>query len=219
MSNAAPTGLQRDVPPPYWDDRPLYIIGGGSSITDFDFDKLRPLGRLLGCNRSAFYARTDALVTLDQNWVRNDRVEIQRFVDNGGEAYIALPPNHPVVGTIKGPNVHWLYRRRNPGLPKNPCDLYGTNTGYAALCLAWVKRAQDVAMLGYDMGYGADRQTHCHGGYNWHNKRGDRFMANWARDFSLAAAQFDNAGVRVVNFIGEPRSRVEAFQVSSLEDL
>ena len=41
------------IGPPWWDDRPLWIVGGGSSLSGYDLSDLWISGRVLGVNRAA----------------------------------------------------------------------------------------------------------------------------------------------------------------------
>jgi len=86
-------------------------------------------------------------------------------------------------------------------------------SGYAALNVAFLKRATHIALLGFDM----------YGGY-WHrayNHLGGPRISEmsdvWSAAFEPAARQLENAGVIVTNY--SPDSRITAFPKATLEQL
>jgi len=207
-----------------WSQWPVYILGGGPSLMDFDFSRLFGAGLLVGVNKGAFkryapslVADCDVMVTLDQHFVRQHRAEIQAFVDEGGEAILIMPPSENGHRPVEG--ATYLYRRRNQGLSDNPADIYGVNSGYAALNAAYLMGAKEIGLLGFDMARAADGRTHHHEGYAWHNPDSHRMMDRWATNFEMARQQLDDAGVHVTNFVGTPRSKVTAFETAPLSDL
>lgn len=196
---------------------PVYSVGGGTSLIGFDFGRLRGKGILVGVNKSAWLYGLDVMVTLDQHFAKEHREDIQAFVDDGGEAILAMPPSETGHKPIRG--ATYVHRRRNEGLSDDPTSLYGVNSGYAALGVAYLRRAPSVALLGYDMQYGKDGRTHHHDGYPWHNKASHRMMDKWATNFEMAAQQCATTGVEVINFVGAPDSKITAFPKASLGDL
>lgn len=199
-----------------WVDRPVYIIGGGPSLVGFDFKRIRGLGVLVGVNRSAFIADTDVLVTLDRMFARNFRDDVARFVDSGKEAVLAMVPNEDTHEPISG--ATYVTARRNRGLSDDPRDLRGVNSGYAALGLAYLRRAKEIALLGFDFQWTGGK-SHFHSGYRWQNKNAHRMLNRWATDFELAGQQLAEIGANVVNYVGPQGSMVKAFPVQSLGEL
>ena len=196
---------------------PVYIIGGGTSLTGFDCDIIRGKGLLVGVNKAAWLHDCDALVTLDQHFAKEHRNDIREFVKGGGEAILAMPPSEN--GHVAIPGATYVYRRRNDGLSDDPTSIYGVNSGFAALGAAYLKGAPFIGLLGFDMQYGKDGRTHWHDGYRWHNKAAHRMMGKWANAFNTAAEQCSQKGIEVVNYIGEPESKIDAFRKVSLSAL
>lgn len=198
-----------------WSDQPLYIIGGGPSLKGFPFDRIP--GRKLGCNKAAWLSGSDALVTLDQNFARQCRADIQRFADNGGEVVMVMPPSENGHKQIEG--ATYVQRVRNQGLSTQPDRLYGVHTGYAALGLAFLKGAKEIALLGIDMQV-SKGGFHWHDSYPWQNEQAHRFMGKWADGFERAYQQLTEAGVSVTNFV-DPNMplRLATFPTRPLEDL
>lgn len=198
-----------------WSDKPLYIIGGGASLIGFDFSQLD--GRLLGANKSAFAANCDVLCSLDQNFVRRTREEIQAFVANGKQAFLAMPSNERGHPPIDG--VTYLLRVRENRLSDDKSRINGVNSGFACLGLAYHMGAREIALLGFDMGINESGQAHFHSGYEWHENKNHRMMQRWGKDFENASVQLDLKDVNVTNYIGPNGSNLEAFQKALLEDL
>lgn len=192
---------------PFWDDRPLFIIGGGTSIRDVDWDEVRRKGRTLGCNRSAFAAKTDAVVTLDNHWLRMDRPRIFEYLSHPDrEAFFAIARGQEQKHYFEGA---CLLRRERKGniISGDPGELVGTNTGFSSLGVAYHKRAREIYLMGFDMTAGPDG-VHFHGGYSWTSKRVSRYMLKWAGNFGHAADTFAKAGVKIYNMVGTPRSKI-----------
>ena len=198
-----------------WSDRPCYLIGGGTSLRDFDFSKLTD-GIKVGCNRSAFESDADVLVTLDQQFARQRRDQIQDFVDSGKSAVLAMPPSE--VGHTQIEGATYIYRVRNEGLSHKKDQIYGVHTGRAALNVAFLMGAKDIRLLGYDMQNGKEG-VHFHGGYPWQNAETNRFMNKWSQNFGRCKQELDAAGVRVTNYIGSPASILTDFPTRPLEEL
>lgn len=201
-----------------WSGQAVYIIGGGPSLQDFDFGILEGKGIILGVNKAPFHVKfCDYLFSLDQTFVRNCRNDIAKFIDDGGKAILGMPPNENGHKAI--PGAQYVYRRRNQGLSDNPEDVYGLNSGYGGLGIAYQANPSSIALLGFDMDYDANGKTHWHEGYEWHSHQNHRFMERWATNFDRARQQLDAKGIDVVNFVGPRGSRITAFPTSSLADL
>jgi len=203
-----------EVGPPYWSDVPVFIIGGGTSLRGFDFDILRGRGITVGVNVAAFLARTDVMFSIDHALHRARRDEIEAFAASGGEVWFALAPNN----TLFWPGVNYI-ERRGGVFAGHPREVHGTHSGFAALNFAAHKRARTVYLLGIDMCCGRDA-THWHDEYDPPTMGpAARRYSKWVANFGAAAETIRQRGVRVVNVIGSPRSRVECFETITQADL
>jgi len=199
-------------------DEPVYIVGGGPSLKGFDFSRIRGAGYLLGCNKSAWWAGCDGLFTLDQHFARMHRKDIADFVSYGRDAWLAMPVNDDRHDPI--PGAHYVIRDRGKGLSDDPRYIYGVNSGFGALGLAYMMQAPSIALLGLDMQYGKDGSTHAHEGYSWHNPKAHRWMCRfWSKAFDQAAQQCAAAGIEVINYVGPQGSAITAFPTAPLDDL
>lgn len=186
-----------------------YVIGGGPSLTGFDFDAL-PGGYRIGANKVGWLAKCDALVTVDRNFHRNFREQLLAFP---GAVYVAIDGQRETL-----PNVTYWTHRRDEGFAMKPGYLCGSNSGYAALNLAFLLGYKEIALLGFDFMWDEDR-SHFHDGYARQTRNVDRQLGNWVRSFKTAAAQLTTAGVSVTNFIGPKGSRLAVFPNAPLGDL
>ena len=196
------------VSEPWWSE--AFLIGGGPSLRGFDFGLLRSRTTAAVNDAVLYLPWATALFSLDVQWIQNRRQEITGFA---GEKFLA-PPENDEPGL---PGVVYLRRARYPGLSNNPTQLcLGGNSGYAALNLAYLKRARVIALLGYDFCIDGGSH-HWHEGYRWAPSSGQHHLQEWAREFEVAAKLLQADGVRVINVgLG---SRIEAFERMSLPDL
>lgn len=179
------------VSPPYWEDD-LFLIGGGKSAVGFDYSLLREK-RVLAVNSHSLSlvnaAAAVAVFSLDNRWVRGNRDFLAGFA---GEKYVALPlETWPDCGGIPGVTyLRWGYEF---GLSEDPSVVNtGGNSGYAALNLAYLKRARRIFLVGFDM--------------NWHE---DPTYFQWAAKFRTTVRQLVERGMPVYNV--NPRSSIDAF--------
>jgi len=182
---------------PWWDDSPLWIIGGGPSLKTFDLSLIH--GRVLSVNGHALPVAAcqsggrclESLFSLDHRWIRRNRDFIAGFE---GEKFIALPlETWPDCGGIPGVTyLQWGHRdgwSEDPGIVNT-----GGNGGYAALNLAYLKRAKQVNLVGFDMAGGGEYKSQ---------------YPYWAKAFNTVLPQAKAAGVEVVNWSRE--SAIVAF--------
>ena len=203
------------VSAPWWDDRPVFVIGGGPSLAGYDLSGLMNRGWVLGINKVPALVPCHAGFTLDQLFLKNSRDLVQDQADFGVEYYAGVGADHPDP-RIQG--VRYVERIQGVGLSKNPAAVVnGLNSGYGALNLAVLKRAREIYLLGYDMHKpGHDRPPHWHGGYPWYTGSSEIYFGRWAARFDEAKRDLP-AGVRVVN--ANPRSAVRCFAFTSYEEL
>ena len=184
------------------------IIGSGPSLTGFDFSRLPPAVRF-GANKSAWLADCDVLVTIDHNFHRNFRSEIEAFP---GEKIVARAQDEPI------PGVTYVKYARNELLSDDPETLHGYNSGYAALNIAYQRGYKRIGLLGMDFKWDGDR-SHFHDGYRWQNKKTAKYLSCWTVAFDRCLPQLAAKGVTVTNFVGPKGSGITAFETHPLETL
>jgi hypothetical protein len=184
------------VRPPFWDKKPVFIIGGGPSFAGFDVEKLRGRGLIVGCNDAAFETKADVVMSMDVIWMRKRQEQVESFA---GEVWLAPPPNWPINGWNRT-DIHWIEKRWGWSISQDKDALHGSNTGFAAMNLAVLKGATTIYLLGFDMGNPPDQKRHWHNGYEWSEALSYQgAYAVWAKDFRQASADLKRCQVRVVN--------------------
>lgn len=217
------------VGPPWWDDRPVAIIGGGTSLKGFDINKLNGPWHVLAVNGSIFDCPwADAGFSLDRPGVRRwwdafRKVEMPLYfaVDRNREWIDKLVEPAPASAT---------FLRRDPGaaLSNDLGAIYsGSSSGFGALAgLARLKRARQIVLFGFDyhpgtglgpkVRYPRNRGLYRHVG-EWHHneqhyppqRRLTKLWAEWATRFDAIADDLAADGVEVIN--ASPTSRITAF--------
>lgn len=194
----------------------VFIIGGGTSLIDFDFSMLWN-EVTIGCNKAAFEADTNILVSIDRNFISNYHGEIQEHVQQGGLAVLGRRTEEDlnrVAAIIGATDCRHL---REPIIDPPEMCLAGPNSGFAALGLAVQSRATEIHLLGFDM-CGGKHGKHFFGHYR-HGTSPPTAMQNWHRAFDACADEIRNLRISVTNWVGEPRSRIECFPTRPLEEL
>lgn len=197
---------------PWWDDRDVYIVGGGASLKDRKIETLHEKGLVLGINKAAELIRCHATFTLDHSFIRNSKEMIQSWTADQ-EVYAAVCASwFNEVTAIKG--VTYLTRVQGVGVGKDMAQIInGCNSGYGAVCLAVLKRAKRIFMLGFDMN---GENDHWHDGYKWGNNRSKIYFSRWAARFDQIAKDLPK-GVKVFNC--NPDSAIVAFPFTTYDQI
>jgi len=202
---------------PWWNDRPLLLIGGGPSLNIWDNTDLRDRGRVVLINDSVRYAKGDVLFSGDANWHRRSFEEISAF--KGEEIIITVVDEvkkHP--GPTKTP-VTYVVRKGGKGFSADPGYLYNFgHSGYGAFNCAILKRAKLIYLLGYDMNVGHHEQ--------WHPSEVDLdlpkrrhnpgYYSGWAETFNTLSKRIPS-DVKVINL--NRYSAITAFQKGTYQDI
>lgn len=191
------------------------VVGGGTSLRGFDFTLLEN-DFTVGANLAAIKAGCQALVSIDRNFIKNYSQEIDEYARDHlvllGYAEDWDFNRQPCVsGAIQCRNI----RGSHAYVPE--FHLTGTNSGYAALQFAFQSGASEIYMLGFDMKSGRDGK-HFFGQYRHGTSPGD-VMRNWSRGFEVLASAAREKGVRIINYVGEPGSLLDCFEVAPLRNL
>jgi hypothetical protein len=148
--------VEYSVVPRKFEGETIYIIGGGPSLKNFNFDQLKGLKTIV-INKAVFFHQTaDVLYWTDSRfytWYKND-------IDNFSGLKFSLKPGSQYTKDIKV-----LRKGVAHGLEKDPHTLaHGYNSGYAAINLAYHLGANRIVLLGFDM-HNTNKDTHFHDGY------------------------------------------------------
>lgn len=141
--------------PKLWDNDVVYIIGGGTSLTGFDWTRFHSR-HIIGCNDAYLLGDwVDFCIFGDINWYHIHKLK-KEFQEYKG---IKVTIGRHLVGT---PGILSL-RKKTRGLAIERDELaWNCNTGAAAINLALHLGAKKIVLLGFDMKLGEK------GNANWH---------------------------------------------------
>jgi hypothetical protein len=185
-----------------------FVIGSGPSLEGFDFDRL-PAAFRIGANKSAWLAKCDVLVSVDRRFHSEFRKQIEAFP---GDKFMARAEDEPI------PGVTYAAYERGDGLSESISTLKGTNSGFAALNVAYILGYKRIGLLGFDFQWTGGK-SHFHDGYTWQNKAAHRHLRTWARAFPKILPQLTAKGVEVINYVGPEGSGIDVFEKRPLCDL
>jgi len=153
---------KRWFPDPIWMDEPCYIIGGGSSLEDFNWHCLK--GRnVLGCN-AAFYLGVEIVpITIfgDAAFLDKHREGFKSYVDDGGWVIT----NSSRINQKEIPDWLKCMKKQLKGVGIDALAWNG-NTGASAINLALLFGADPIYLLGYDMQISKEGKGNFHNVYN-----------------------------------------------------
>jgi hypothetical protein len=190
---------------PIYKGETIYLIGGGPSLKDFDFNKLK--GKIcIAINKAILYVPfaqvaywTDTRV---YHWYQK---QIKDFVG----LKVTNKPRPIEEGIIN------LLDTGKTGLElKNNGIRHGNNSGYAAMNLAYHLGAKRIVLLGFDM-HIQNRQTHWHEGYNIPMPRANLYESSMLPNFETIVEPLEKQGVEVIN--ANPKSAITCFKKMKLE--
>lgn len=149
-------------PEEVWKGEPCYIIGGGPSLTDFDWERLRNKN-VLGCN-VAFYMGVDLVpytIFGDTKFLKQHRVGLERYAKEGG----VVITNSSRLRNPPPPDWLKVIPKQLHGLGTD-CLGWNGNTGASAINLALLFGADPIYLLGYDMQLSEDGKGNYHNAYS-----------------------------------------------------
>ena len=138
-----------------WQDKDVFIIGGGPSLRKFDFELLKP-ELTIGCN-SAFMLGVEICkicIFGDRNWFNTFEKGLAKYEG-------AVFTNCKSLLNTKLPWL-WTMPRSERGF-SHTALAWNNNTGVSAINLAFLLGVKRIYLLGFDM-----RRTVEHS--NWHDR-------------------------------------------------
>jgi hypothetical protein len=191
---------------PFWDDKPVAIVGGGPSMVGFDFERLRGAHVLAIKNLINTMPWADACFGQGM-WL--DRLENLQ-----SRIYWALPEDQ-MAGAPQAKNITFLRRLDGQDVSSDPSVIYsGGTSGFGAMQICMHKRAKRVVLFGFDYDgtyeNGSDKKPEkkrVQAAENW---------GKWARHFAVYVPHLNRLGISVVNAC--PTSSISCFQKVTLED-
>ncbi|GAH74688.1 unnamed protein product, partial [marine sediment metagenome] len=201
-----------------WKGQRCFIIGGGPSLRDFDFSKLK--GELvIGVNR--VYEEIDCTITfsLDSRyymWIVRGNLGVEakrKFEDFKGykvwlnsASFIPYPKDIYLLNSIGAEAFSWSLKDGLGG---------GSNSGYGAVNLAVCLGANPIYLLGFDMKGDGKKQAWWHDGYP--AKQPDSVYRKYMERFNRIAPELKAKGIRVINL--NPESALKCFEFARFKDI
>lgn len=201
-----------EVGPPFWSDRPVAIVGNGVSSAGFDYNRLRGLYVLAVKGTMFDIPWADAGFGLDATRYLEWRARLGSI---GFPVYWATT-NKGNLDSDCPASVCLLDRidKVEADLSDNPAAVQsGGSSGFGALNVAWLKRAKQIVLIGYDysgtlhVGEQHYAEKRADAGSNW---------KVWARSFDRVAGRLIKAGVEVIN--ASPNSAITAFPRMTIDE-
>jgi hypothetical protein len=208
---------------PFWNDRPVAIVAGGTSLIGFDFERLRG-AHVLAVKGTIFdIPWADAGFGLDMprymDW-RDKLANVQSRV------YWAVPVEQlDKTGPPPSSNVTFLRRLEGEGISESPGEIYGGGTsGYGALQIALHKRAKEIGLFGFDynpdtaVGHMVSGAPMRHNDQHYKRKMAQS-AANWlewSKHFDSYLPYLSDNNIRVINAC--QNSGITCFPTMPLED-
>lgn len=188
------------------------IIATGPSLTQSDCDLAATMGRRVYVVNDAYRwcPFADVLYACDEEWWA-----IHHADTNGVEAWTTSQDAAFKYGLNHIPGDHADHARRYFDASGHGI-IYGGNSGFQAINLAYVHGVRDAVLLGFDMGYDAGEAKHFFGDHPAAIEKPSPYPA-WIKHFNMAAGEIAAAGMTVRN--ASRRTRLECFKRVALEDI
>lgn len=207
--------LREVLPDKSWEGKSCFIIGGGPSLSGFDWTKLKGK-RTIGVNRA--FEKFDPTINFSMDtrflaWLERGVYGLdvrKKFRKSAAYivwqcTYIAQLPIFIYIIKVHKMDYYTGCRAFTDSL-KNGIG-HGDNSGYGALNLACCLGANPIYLLGFDMKH-ENGKSHWHEGHPADQK--EENVKKWIGHFGWAAPLIKSRGFRVINL--NPNSALECFE-------
>lgn len=200
-----------------WADQPCFIIGGGASLSGFDFERLRGRGRIIAINRAfEFIPFADVLFFMDNRFYQ--LIHKKTLDPHSLDKWDAFS-GYRVFLNIMGRQYDDVYSLRSlgrVGLSNSVTKgiYHGNNSGVGAICLAYCLGTSPIYLLGYD-GKFTGGKSHFHSGYNFVMREG--VVRSFIKDFERLARFTARISARIINL--NPDSAIRCFEFSTIDEV
>lgn len=170
-------------------------------MSQYNLRHIEQKGWIIGVNDAALYTRADIAITRDRLWFES-RVDLLRTLgipQTWVHADIVKDSALPVKRYISAYAVEDITETK----------LYDSNSGSAALSLAYILKPRRVFLLGFDMQRGPNDQKHWYPDYPWGYTTKPGKFKTWAEEFADFAKIFARQNIEVFNV--NHRSAVKFF--------
>lgn len=205
------------LPDGAWKDQRCFIIGGGESLKDFDFSKLRN-ELVIGVNRA--YEVIDCPINFAMDKDLHDWIikgKLGQETKEKFEDFKGYPVWLDSAGYDYPKGIFILNKSASHNISHSMKDGIGggTNSGFGALSLAVCLGANPIYLLGFDMKGKDGKQAWWHDGYP--DKQGDKIYKSFINDFKRVAPGLKEKGFQVINL--NPESELKCFEFEEFENI
>ena len=167
-----------------------FVLGNGRSRSVIDLNKLRPYGKIYGCNALYREFVPDVLVAAD----RAISEQIQRSGYSQQHVFYTRKPISG-LGGLRVQQEYWRY-----------------SSGPMALALSCIDRHRMIYMLGFDLGSNNDRFNNVYADTEFYKRSSDRstYAGNWVKQ--VIRVTKDYADCEFVRVMGPDSAPVPEFE-------
>lgn len=190
---------------PVFKGETVYLIGGGPSLKDFDWNRL--LGKKTIAINKAFYHHQSSQVmywtdSRFYTWYKDDIDKFKGLKYTLRKGYYS-------------DDIKLLKRGVKYGIELSRDTLaHGNNSGYAAINLAYHLGAKKIILLGYDMG-NVSGKSHFHEGYPTRAAADEVYQKQFIPGFGAIYEALKTRGIQVYNAC--PTSNLRVFPIITLD--
>ena len=205
------------MPDGAWKDQRCFIIGGGESLREFDFSKLKN-ELVIGVNLAFKAIDCTINFAMDNDlysWITTGRLgeeTKEKFEDfRGFRVWLdSSGYNYPKgIFMLKNSEKPTLSRHMRDGINAK------SNSGFGALNLAVCLGANPIYLLGFDMKGKDGRQSWWHKGYPSNQREG--VYPVFIKDFKRITPELEERGFQVINL--NRNSALRCFEFGKFEDI
>ena len=184
----------------------IFIVGGGPSLKDFDFTRLKDK-HVIAVNKAfLFVPFADVMYWTDTRFYKWYEKEINLF--SGLKVTNKSTPIKPGIVNLQDTG--------REGLETRPDGIrHGNNSGYAAINLAYLLGANKIILLGFDMKI-EGKKTHFHDGYST-PQNPKIYENNMVPYFKTLVDPLKSHGVEIYNAC--PDSALTCFKKCTIEEV
>jgi len=208
------------LPDKSWHGQRCFILGGGTSLEGFDFERLRG-ERVIAINAAfRFCMSADILFFMDKANFYTHAVKgrMNEGIKKAWDEYQGYKVFLDLLQKRHIPGCYELYANTSitEGLTSSMRKglVHGNNSGHGALNLAYCLGANPIYLLGYDF-YFAGKRSHFHKAYPV--SLGEASFRSFVKHFRKASEILRRTGVQVYNC--NPKSRLKYFEIANIDEV
>lgn len=194
----------------------VFILAGGPSLTDFDFSPLKD-EITIGINKSFLYFPTTINFSLDHTFYNSikQNIELRLAFNNFGGLKIFDSSGYDEYSN----NIltYSFSKEKFISFDIKEGIFSGTNSAFAAMMMCIACGCKEIYFLGLDMSVGKFK-THFHNGYKGVTKGSMNLnLQKFKREFNQFSGKLKELNIKIVNL--NPLSELNCFEFDTLENV